>query len=268
MTSTRSAKRAIRAGVAVTVAGVTATAMLAGSASAATGGSQASAFALSAEGPVPIDPVSAVSSTGSPESTSAAELPENPLLSASALSTQASPGRARASVADLNLGDGAIAASLITATCTNGAGSAKLADLVIGGQHMPASPAPNTTISVPPEGGQVPTDKAKALTDKVKSMVGDNEALSDLQDRAKTLADSGLKVTLTLNKQVPGDDGSLTVTALELKVSVGGKSETISVASATCNAVSNATPTIAPTQPAGNEAPAPEPVTGDFTVTG
>ncbi|MQA93361.1 MAG: hypothetical protein GEV11_01540 [Streptosporangiales bacterium] len=82
---------------------------------------------------------------------------------------------------------------------------------------------------------------------------------------------------VTLNKQVRNADGTLKVTAIEVKLPLGaGKTETISISSATCgkmvadpgdgdgddgdNGGGDATPP--------GQAPAPQPVPGNLPVTG
>src|SRR5262245_30162857 len=81
-----------------------------------------SAYGLSAGGAVLIAPVPvAHAMPGHPAvRKSLAHLSPSPVLAASVLNAVAGPGHARASVADLRLHQAGLAASLITADCTNG----------------------------------------------------------------------------------------------------------------------------------------------------
>ncbi|GAA2087873.1 choice-of-anchor P family protein [Actinomadura alba] len=184
-------------------------------------GAASSAYGIAASGLVSLPPTPAVASSGQPARASIVDLPANPLLKASVLSTTAAPGRARASVADLRSGKLGLSAHLITARCENGVGTSALAKVVLGGRPLKADAAPNTALTVGLDG------------------IGG--------------------ASVILNKQVRDSSGRLTVTALELSVGLApGKSQTISIASATCGPVST---------PEG-EAPVPTPVPGDLPVTG
>jgi hypothetical protein len=184
-------------------------------------GAASSAFAIGAGGVVSIPQTPAVASSAQPARESVAELPANPLLNASILTATASAGRARASAADLNSAKIGLSAHLITARCENGIGSSNLAKAVLNGHALRAGAAPNTALTV----------------------------------GLDTLG----AASVVLNKQVRDAGGRLTVTALELSVALApGRTQTISIASATCGPISKP----------GDEAPVPTPVPGDLPVTG
>ncbi|MBC6457260.1 choice-of-anchor P family protein [Actinomadura sp. HBU206391] len=184
-------------------------------------GAASSAYGIAASGLVSLPPVSAVASFGRPARDSVAELPANPLLRASVLSAAAAPGHARASVADLRSRKLGLSAHLITARCENGVGSSNLVKVVLGGRPLDATASPNTALNVG--------------------------------------LDSLGAASVVLNKQGRDVHGRLTVTAVEVTVALApGRTQTISIASATCGPVSG---------PA-EAAPVPTPVPGDLPVTG
>ncbi|MCO6010184.1 choice-of-anchor P family protein [Actinoallomurus purpureus] len=171
-------------------------------------------------------------------------LPANPLIDVKILHVTAKPAYARASVTDLSVAKAALTAHLVTATCKNGNGVSHLADAQIAGHRLAVDAAPNSAISVPVQG------------------LG--------------------AVAVTLNKQVNNPDGSLTVTAIEVRLA---NAQTISISSATCNAADTPTqppgPTPPPGQPTGkpipsptgpttppSQAPKPTPVPSNLPVTG
>ena len=183
----------------VAVAGITsAVTMLALDAPAGAETSQNWASAVAADGTVlnvPATPYA--SSTGSLVDKSLAAVPSNPAVSAQALRASADAAGARASLADLNVASGQIKAGLIEATCQGGAGDAKLVDAVIGGQQVPVSVAPNTTIALPP---------GSPLT------------------------------SVVLNKQVPDGHGGTTVTAVavSLKLPAAPVAQNVNISTADC----------------------------------
>jgi hypothetical protein len=207
-----------------TVAGVLAAPLaVAGPASSATTGAPDSAYGIAATGLVPIAPLPSATSASQPNHKSLLELPANPLVQAKVLSAAATPGKARASVADLRVAQIALSAHLITAKCVNGKGNSLLTKVVLNGQVLKTGAAPNSAVTVG--------------LDKLGS------------------------ASVIVNKQVRDSYGRLTVTAVELSVPLGpGKVTTISIASATCGAMT------APTPPGA--APVPTPVTGNLPVTG
>jgi hypothetical protein len=201
-----------------------------------------SAYAITAAGPVAVPPTTTVSSNGRrPLSKSLAELPANPVLKARALNSAAWAGHARASVADLALAKAHLVAQLVTAKCVHGRGASHLVNVRLAGHPLQATPRPNSGIDV-------------------------------------KLGPLGT-ATGMLNKQVRNADGSLTVTAIELKLPLGPAGvQTISVASVTCGrpaynptAPDEHTPD-APPQGSGvpgtPPAPKPTPIGGDIPVTG
>ena len=321
-------RRSVRAGAAVAVAGMAAAAGLA-YAPAAVAASTSYAYGVSASGLVDITPTPYVKSSGAPahaQLVKASLPPESSLVTAKLLNVHANEGKAKAHVVGLSLGNeqlldtlddqvpeqlrgqlsdleqqlsqlakkvpgagkavgsassGLISAQVLKARCHKGEGRSKILKLRVGGEkiEVPAGLGkvdPNTTIALPPEG-------ATQL------------------------------VEITLNKQVQHDDGSLTVTALQIKLLEGTPAEqVINVAQAHCGGDGEYdeggkdSPSPQPTEPenpqesekpgpdgqtdapddpetSGPEektdapssdeadvpaAPAPEPATGNFPITG
>ena len=194
------------------------------------------AYGVSAAGLVNIPQTPQVSSLKGPRSRSLVELPANPLVKLKALHTTATPGRSRASVVDLKVAQAALSAHLVTARCSAGQGTSHLVKASIAGRRLAADAAPNSTVTVPVAGlGQV---------------------------------------DVVLNKQTRNVDGSLTVTAIEVKLALAtGKAETIDISSATCSAgrPGSPVPTPSPSRPGTpppSQAPAPTPIPTDLPVTG
>jgi hypothetical protein len=210
-------------------------AIAATTASASPAGGPSSAYGVSATGLVNVPAVPLVNSATGAHHKSLAELPPNPLVKLKVLHTSATAGRSRASVVDLKVVKAALSAHLITAKCVDGQGSSHLVKASLAGKRLAADAAPNSTVAVPVQG------------------LG--------------------TVSVVLNKQVHNADGSLTVTAVEVKLALAtGKAETIDISSATCAAGGKATPPITPgPTPTGTppgQAPVPTPVPSDLPVTG
>jgi hypothetical protein len=186
----------------VLAAPVAAAAIAVPTASATGGGTESSAYGISASGLISVPQTPVVSSEGRPNVKSLASIPGNPLVHLSVVRTKAVPGHAEASVVDLRIAKAAISphavlsAKLITATCDGGAGSSRLVDVRLAGHAIQAGASPNSTVTVPVEG------------------------LGGVQ--------------VTVNKQVDNPDGTMTVTALELAVQALGKTQAIDISSATC----------------------------------
>jgi hypothetical protein len=222
----------------VAIAGaLTAPAIISATASASSAEGVSSAFGVSATGLVNLPAIPAVSSVAGPKDKSLVELPPNPLVKLKVLHTSAASGHSRASVVDLKVAKAALSAHLITAKCVDGQGSSHLVKAALAGHRLAVDAAPNSTVAVPVQG------------------LG--------------------TVSVVLNKQVNNPDGSLTVTAIEVKLDlVGGKAQAIDISSATCSGASatppnvpgSPTPTPSTTPP--GEAPAPTPVPSDLPVTG
>lgn len=197
-----------------------------------------SATALAATGPIAVPAVSPVTFAGRTADHSLLKLPANKLVSAKVLHSTAKSGSARASVADLAVKKLQLSAHAVTAKCSHGKGHVDLVSVRLGKKKLAVSPAPNSAVR------------------------------ADL---------NGLgTATVTLNKQTRGADGSLRVTAIEARVPLGKKTETITISTANCApghkpgpapTSSPSSPAPAPTGP-GNKAPAPTPVHHDLPVTG
>ena len=211
-------------------------AVAATTASASPAGGTSSAYGLSATGLVNVPAVPLVNSVTGAHDKSLAELPPNPLVKLKVLHTSAVPGRSRASVVDLKVAKAALSAHLITAKCVGGQGSSHLVKASLAGKRLAVDAAPNSTVAVPVQG------------------LG--------------------TVSVVLNKQVHNPDGSLTVTAIEVKLALAtGEAQTIDISSATCAAgaptpPTTATPTPTPTDTPPGQAPVPTPVPSDLPVTG
>ncbi|MFB9835981.1 choice-of-anchor P family protein [Actinoallomurus acaciae] len=219
---------------------------------ASASGPASSAYGIYAGGALAIPAQPAVTSATQP-SRKALELPKNPVFNLALFTVEAKGHHASASVLDLRLSHpglktklptGLLSAQTIAAKCDNGVGSARLADISVAGHDVPIGGPPNTDIVIPTRG-------------------------------------FGLRVTP--NKQVHNPDGTLTVVALELDISIGTSVQTIDLASATCgradgkpaptptvpgtkssSASAGGTPSTAPVE----EAPRPTPVPMDLPVTG
>lgn len=210
-------------------------------ASAATGGT-GSAFGVAGAGLVNIPPTPAVSSVTRPNDKSLLQLPANPLVQLKVLHVTAKPGRARASVVDLDVARAQLSAHLITARCDGGTGASHLVKASLAGHRLAADAAPNSSVTVPVQG------------------LG--------------------TASVVLNKQVRNADGGLTVTAIQISLPLGpGKAQTISVSSATCSGGPSGpggpgspspspTPSAPGVTPPPSQAPAPTPVPGNLPVTG
>lgn len=185
----------------------------------------------------------------------ALELPANSLLDLALFKVEAKGDHASASIAGLRIphpgaktpGD-LVAVSALSARCDNGVGTAELADVEVAGHRVPIGGPPNTNLLAPTAG-------------------------------------VGLRVTP--NKQAHNPDGTLTVVALELNLSLGDSLETIDHASATCGRA-DGRPAPTPTVPGARsrtaadsraaarpqadtplqETPRPTPIPTDLPVTG
>ncbi|WP_030175488.1 choice-of-anchor P family protein [Spirillospora albida] len=161
---------------------------------AADGGPGASAYGLTATGPAAVPPAPAVSSSSGTVGKRLLRTPRTKLLSASALDVRAAANRSRSRAAGVSVPMARLTAAAVSAACTNGTGSARLAGAVVGGRRLASAPPPNTTVPA------------------------DIEGLG--------------RVALVLNRQQRLPDGRLSVTAVELTLPV--KNTQVRIASATC----------------------------------
>ena len=162
-----------------------------------------------------LPPLESVVSHGPLQDQSLITIPSNPLLSGKILHETADGalGKARSSVADLNIGQGKLIASLLTASCTPTGAKSDLVHAVLAGHDLPVSAPPNTTIAVPPNVPGAPS--APQI------------------------------VAITLNKQVKTSNG-ITVTALQVVLGPKGQQKTINVSQAKCADPASATTPAAP----------------------
>lgn len=115
--------------------------------------STASAFGLSATGPVSIEPTPAVTSSDEKTQRSVATATAAGSITARALNAQAPQASAsRSSVADLKVQAAQLTASAVRATCADGAGTASIANAELAGVPLDVSPSANTEISIPGAG--------------------------------------------------------------------------------------------------------------------
>jgi hypothetical protein len=190
-----------------------------------------SAYGLAATGLVSIPQTPAVTATADK---SLVSLPANPLIDVKVLHVTAKPAFARASVVDLRVAKAALTAHLVTATCKGGTGVSHLAEARLAGHRLAADAAPNSALTI-----QVPGLGAAAVV---------------------------------LNKQTRAPGGGLTVTAIEVTLPLPpGRTQTISISSATCTGGTPSTPskppTPTPTTPP-SQAPKPTPAPSNLPVTG
>lgn len=203
------------------------------------------ATALSGSGPITVPTISAVTYAGKTADRSLLQLPANDLVSAKVLHSTAKADSARAAVADVLVKKLDLSAHAVVAKCSHGHGTIELVSAEAHGKKLAVTAAPNSAVKV---------------------------GLGKLGT-----------ATVTLNKQTHAADGSLTVTAIEAQVPLGGKTETIDISTATCAphhgknphgpghpGKPSQPPSQQPSQPPSNggQAPAPTPVHHDLPVTG
>ena len=180
-----------------------------------------SAFGVSAEGLIPIEPTPFVESTdGSEQTEDLANVPlgANGEIRAATLKAGDDTASVELVGVDLSADQGAISAKVINVACEGDSGTVNIADLTIGGQKV---------VLPPPDQNPV------------------NETI-EVPGVAK----------ITYNKQVTNEDGTFTVTGLEVDLVEG--TQTISLGSATCGG----------TDENGPSAPKPTPIETDLPVTG
>lgn len=244
-----------------------------------------SAYGIAAEGPVPIEPTPYVESTdGSRQENSALTLPENPLIALDVAKVVAEEEAASAQLLNLALAPGAELPSQLSAL------NEPLQQLMSGLQpaceaENPAEPVTDALGEVLPSEiveqidpqtlcASITTAETPALVtiELVKvscdadsgsveianvALLGQQVAIPPLENETPILPENPL-VTITANKQTSNDDGSFTVTGLE--IDLGGGTEVITLGSATCGFH----------EPDENKptAPPPTPVTTGLPVTG
>ncbi|MDQ0378703.1 choice-of-anchor P family protein [Amycolatopsis thermophila] len=219
-----SRKKAVAGGIGVLATALATSVLLAPSAGAtATSGEGVnSAYAIAAKGLLGIDPSPYVTDEDGFAQESLAKLDVGPLAQVHVLNASAGAGQARASVADVKVGLGA-GKPLLTASA----------------------------IESECEGGKGTSSLAKA---KLGDVTLDVKAPTNT-----TVAVPGL-ASVVLNKQVKHDDGSITVTAISIKVD---NIQTLDIASVTCapgdddNGGGGETPTTKPTTPSTSKSSTP-----------
>ncbi|GHF03417.1 hypothetical protein GCM10017786_41430 [Amycolatopsis deserti] len=208
-----SRKKAVAGGVGVLATALATSVLLAPAAGATTTTSDGvnSAYAIAAKGLLGIDPSPYVTDEKGFEQKSLATLNVPGLAQVKLLNAAAGAGQARASVADVNVGLG-VGKPLLTATA----------------------------IEAECEGGEGNSSLAKA---KLGDITLDVNAPTNT-----TVAVPGL-LSVVLNKQTKADDGSITVTAISIKID---NLQTLDIASVTCapgdDDNGGETPTTSPTK--------------------
>lgn len=237
-----------------------------------------SAYGVEAIGPLPIEPTPYVESTdGTTKTDSLAKLPDNPLLGLTLAEVSAGDDKASVTLADVALG---------------GDLPEPPPELVDFCENLPDTPAPDLPLPEPPDDfplpgpGDLPADNlqdfCKLILTPPSSLVeaelievscdGDEGGVKivglkilgqEVPDVEVPEPNMGIPenplLTLTANKQVKGDDGSFSVTGLE--INVGDGAQIINLANATCGAGADDDdddPTATP----------PPPVTTGLPVTG
>ncbi|WP_019632083.1 choice-of-anchor P family protein [Actinomadura atramentaria] len=227
MSSFKAARRAVQIGLVAAAFGATATApaLAAAPAPAPAPAPGSSAFGLTATGPVALPPLPVAQSLS--DTVSRSLLRENlKVVDAGVLNVKAAKGYAHSDVATLKVPTAGLFAQAVSATCRDGRGVSHVANAVVAGKHLDVSPPPNTTVPFHVDG------------------LGDG--------------------SVVINKQERLGDGRLRVTALAVRVPLGGgKAQTILVSSATCGKLP-----AKPVTPPHSAAPKPHPVRGDLPVTG
>ncbi|GAA1919754.1 hypothetical protein GCM10009815_13000 [Nocardioides marmoribigeumensis] len=239
--------------------------------------STSSAFGISAEGPVPIEPMPAISSSdGTLKQSSAGSLPDNPLASATISALYAGNRKAGITLVDASVGGGLLEQlppppqELVDA-CQ------QATDQV---PDLPTLPeVPGLPIPTPTTPAQL-SDVCKVLLTPPDSLLGAKVIEVSCQGTKGDVRVAGLKLlgqavdvpstapntsipadpllNVTINKQTKNADGSFSVQGLV--VSLGDGTEVLTLGSATCGTAAAGR---APAQ-----APAPKPVTRSLPVTG
>ncbi|MFL6053396.1 MAG: choice-of-anchor P family protein [Actinoallomurus sp.] len=243
------------------ITGALALPLLAATSASATTGPVSSAYGISATGVVTLPATPAVNSAAKPHEATLTKFPANPVITTFSIAK------------------------------TTALGDHSLASLMYVGILTPKVTLPAGTPKLP---GQLVLAKVAAARCDAGKGVSHIEGLRIADKTVKTGTSPNTKITVpvlnlghvtaTLNKQVRGSDGMLTVTAVELNIVLAGKAQTVDISSATCGGGSTTgnpapgsgsttpgAPTTAPTPAApasGGEAPVPTPVKSDLPVTG
>ncbi|GAB3489582.1 choice-of-anchor P family protein [Amycolatopsis cihanbeyliensis] len=187
-------------------------------------GVENSAFALSATGLLDVDPVPTVSGENGFQQDSVAEFASpGEIVQARVLNAQAGPGSAEASVAELQVDLGGVA------------------ELGLGSPMLTATAV------------EAVCGSGKASSSLAEARLGGTKL--DVSAPPNTAVEVPGVASVTLNKQVTKEDGTMTVTAISIEI---GRVQTLDIASATCTS-SGGQPTTTepapePTDPAGGPA--------------
>lgn len=244
-------------------------------------GTTSSAFGLSAEGPIPIEPMPTISSSdGRTRTSTAGSLPANPLVSADIAKLTAGNGTAGITLANVALGGDLLgelpeppaelveACNALTEQLPVGE-LPEFPDLGIPGVEVPADPDQLATLCdtllTPPSsllGAELIDVSCDGNEGDVRvaglRLLGQAIDVPSTAPNTEIPADPVLNVTI--NKQTRNADGSFTVAGVV--VSIGDGAEVLTLGSATCGARA------AGRAPAQAPAEAPAPVTRDLPVTG
>ncbi|TCO50125.1 hypothetical protein EV646_102198 [Kribbella antiqua] len=284
---------------AAAVTGVVAFSLVASSPVGNAAARPSSAYAVSAEGQVPVDKTPYVESLdGKRRSSSALELPKNPLLSVRAGTVTAGNDAASVELFDVTVGPDVLSQVKVPAelkqTCANlpaqGADDLPIPDLPLPDLGLPL-PTPSTkdlpAKNLPELCNLLLTPPSSLLgIDAVNVWCSGDDGGVDIgsitllgQKIAVPTTKQSFTIpaaplaTITVNEQTKRTDGSFTITGLT--INLGGGAQVIRLASATC-AKPAAKPTPKPTQPTTPPthvdqppiAPPPTPVKTHHPVTG
>ncbi|MET7280838.1 hypothetical protein ABZS29_21560 [Kribbella sp. NPDC005582] len=261
-----------------------------------------SAYAVSAEGQVPVDKTPYVESAdGKPKKSSALELPDNPLLAVRAGTVNAGNNSASVELIDVSVGADILGQIPIPpdlkkqcdALPPTGAADLPLPDIKLPDLGLPIPLPSLSTKDLPVK--NLP-DLCKLLLTPPSSLLGIDAvnvwcsgAKGGIDIGSLTLLGQTVKIpsttqtfttpanpliALTVNEQTKNADGSFTVTGL--KINLGNGAQVIRLASATCAKPAAAKPTPKPThhptpQPPVEQppnAPKPTPIKTHVPVTG
>ncbi|GAA1713749.1 hypothetical protein GCM10009745_72480 [Kribbella yunnanensis] len=285
---------------AAAVAGVVAFSLVASTPVGSAATRPSSAYAVSAEGQVPVDKTPYVESLdGKPKKSSALELPDNPLLAVRAGTVNAGNNSASVELIDISVGADILGQIPIPpdlkkqcdALPPTGADDLPLPDIKLPDLGLPIPLPSLSTKDLPVK--NLP-DLCKLLLTPPSSLVGIDAvnvwcsgAKGGIDVGALTLLGQTIKIpsttetfstpanpliAITVNEQIKNADGSFTITGL--KINLGNGAQIIRLASATCAkpATVKPTPTPTPTPPPPVEgppnAPTPTPIKTHIPVTG
>ncbi len=241
---------------------------------------RSSAFGISAEGPIPVEPMPSISSSdGRLRESSALSLPDNPLASATISGLYAGNKKAGITLADVGVGGGLLSQlpqtpqlQPLVDACQQGASQLPLSQVPdLGIPGLPDLTSPDQVDSFCNSLGGAPDSLLGVNLIRVRcqgtqgdvrvaglSILGQAVDVPSTDPNTTIPADPLLNITI--NKQTKHSDGSFSVQGVV--VSLGDGTEVLTLGSATCGTA------VAGRAPAKAPAEAPKPVVADLPVTG